>query len=49
VARGGKPHAVVISVDEYERPMAAQADQEDWRDLVTQAREQCRPTWAIGS
>jgi prevent-host-death family protein len=42
VERGGKPHVVVISVDEYERLLAAQEDQEDWRDLVSQAREQVR-------
>ena len=40
--RGGKPHVVVISVDEYARLVAAQEEQEDWRDLVTQAREQVR-------
>jgi hypothetical protein len=33
---------VVISVDEYERLVAAQEGQEDWRDLVSQAREQVR-------
>ncbi|MGD8969247.1 MAG: type II toxin-antitoxin system Phd/YefM family antitoxin [Anaerolineae bacterium] len=42
VERGGKAHVVVISVDEYERLVAAQADQEDWRDLVSLAREQVR-------
>jgi prevent-host-death family protein len=42
VERGGVPHVLVISVDEYERLMAAQEDQEDWRDLVSQAREQVR-------
>jgi len=42
VERGGKPHVVVISVDEYERLMATQEDQEDWRELVSQAREQVR-------
>lgn len=42
VERGGVPHVVVISVDEYERLMAAQADQQDWRDLVSQARERVR-------
>jgi len=42
VERGGKPHVVVISIDAYERLMATQEDQEDWRELVSQAREQVR-------
>ena len=42
VERSGKPHVVVISVDEYERLLAAQEDQEDWRELVSQARAQVR-------
>jgi prevent-host-death family protein len=42
VERSGEPHVVVISVDEYERLMAAQEEQADWRELVAQARAQVR-------
>lgn len=42
VERGGKPHVVVISVEEYERFVAAQEAREGWRELVRQAREQVR-------
>jgi prevent-host-death family protein len=42
VERSGEPHVVVISVDEYERLMAAQEEQEDWRELVAHARAQVR-------
>jgi prevent-host-death family protein len=42
VERSGEPHVVVLSVDEYERLRAAQEEQEDWRALVSQAREQVR-------
>jgi len=42
VERSGEPHVVVISVDEYERLVAAREEQEDWRELVSQAREQVR-------
>ena len=42
VERAGKPHVVVISIDEYERLNAARDDREDWRDLVSQARERVR-------
>jgi prevent-host-death family protein len=42
VERSGEPHVVVISVDEYARLRAAQEKQEDWRELVGQAREQVR-------
>jgi prevent-host-death family protein len=42
VEHSGKPHVVVISVDKYERLLAAQEKQEDWRELVDQAREQVR-------
>ncbi len=40
VEHGGKPHVVVISVEQYERLLAAQKEGEDWRELVRQAREQ---------
>jgi prevent-host-death family protein len=42
VERSGEPHVVVISVDQYERLMAAQEEHEDWRELVRQARAQVR-------
>ena len=42
VERGGKPHVVVLSVDQYEDLLAGQQHQEDWRELVQQAREQIR-------
>ena len=40
VERGGKPHVVLLAVDEYERLRAGQQEQEDWRSLVRQARQQ---------
>jgi prevent-host-death family protein len=40
VERGGKPHVVVISVDEYERLVAGRQDGTTWQDLVRQARDQ---------
>ena len=40
VERGGKPHVVVLSVDEYDRLLTGQQEQDDWRHLVRQAREQ---------
>jgi prevent-host-death family protein len=42
VERSGEPHVVVISIQAYERLLAAQEEQEDWRELVAQAREQVR-------
>jgi prevent-host-death family protein len=42
VERSGEPHVVVLSIDAYERLVAAQEEQEDWRELVSQAREQVR-------
>ncbi len=42
VERSGEPHVVMISVDEYERLRAAQERQQDWRELVSQARAQVR-------
>jgi prevent-host-death family protein len=42
VERGGKPHVVVISAGEYERLLAGQREEDDWRDLVCRAREQIR-------
>ncbi len=40
VERGGKPHVVVLSVDKYESLLTGQQEQEDWRELVHQARAQ---------
>jgi prevent-host-death family protein len=40
VERGGKPQVVVLSVAEYERLLAAQPKQADWKELVRRAREQ---------
>jgi prevent-host-death family protein len=42
VERGGKPQVVVLSVTEYERLLAAQLKQADWKELVRRAREQVR-------
>jgi prevent-host-death family protein len=39
VERAGKSHVVVLSVDEYERLLRGQ-HQDDWQDLVRQARAQ---------
>lgn len=40
VEHSGRPYVVVLSVDRYQRLLAAQEEGEDWRDLVRQAREQ---------
>jgi prevent-host-death family protein len=40
VERGGRPHVVVISVDEYERLVAGRQEGTTWHDLVRQARDQ---------
>jgi len=42
VERGGKSHVVVLSVAEYERLLKGQRQQEDWKELVDQARAQIR-------
>lgn len=42
VERGGKSHVVVLSVEEYERLLKGQQQQDDWQELVRQAREQIR-------
>jgi prevent-host-death family protein len=39
VERGGKPHVVVISMEEYERLRKVQRH-DDWKELVQQARHQ---------
>ena len=38
----GKPHVVVISMEEYKRLPATQEEREGWRGLVRQAQEQVR-------
>ena len=45
VERGGKPCVVVLPIDEYERLKAGQR-QEDWEDLVDQARAGVRAALA---
>ena len=40
VERGGKSHVVVLSVDEYERLLKGQRQQDNWQELVRQARAQ---------
>ena len=42
VEHSGKPRVVVMSVDRYERLLAAQEDKKDWQDLVRRAREQVK-------
>jgi prevent-host-death family protein len=39
VERGGKPHVVVISMEEYERLRKGHR-RDDWKELVQQARDQ---------
>ena len=41
VERAGKPLAVILSMDEYER-LAAPEEEPAWKTLVQQAREQIR-------
>lgn len=41
VERAGKPLAVILSMDEYER-LSAPDEEPDWKTLVQQAREQIR-------
>jgi prevent-host-death family protein len=40
VEHSGKPHVVVLSMETYQRLLAAHEEHEDWRDLVCQARAQ---------
>jgi prevent-host-death family protein len=40
VERAGKPHVVVLAVDEYERLLTGRQAQDDWRELARQARDQ---------
>ena len=42
VEHSGSPRVVVLSVAAYERLLAGQDAQEDWRELVDRAREQIR-------
>jgi prevent-host-death family protein len=46
VERGGKPQVVLLSVEEYERLRAGQAERSDWRELVRRSREQIREALA---
>lgn len=41
IERGGSPHVVLLAVEEYERLLQDQQE-EDWQDLVAKAREQIR-------
>lgn len=45
VERGGKPRAVVLSIDEYRRLQASDGPQEDWWSLVEQAQERFKREW----
>ena len=45
VERGGKPYVVVLPIDEYERLTAGER-QDDWEDLVDQARAGVRAALA---
>jgi prevent-host-death family protein len=42
VERSGQAHVVVLSVEEYERLLRGQEQQQDWKELVTQSRERVR-------
>lgn len=42
IEHSGKPHAVLLSMETYERLLAAQEAQQDWRELVARARDQMR-------
>ena len=39
VERGGKPHVVLLSVEEYQR-LRKQQQQDEWKEFVTGARAQ---------
>jgi prevent-host-death family protein len=42
IEHSGEPHAVLLSVDSYQRLVAGLAQESDWRTLVQQARELIR-------
>jgi prevent-host-death family protein len=42
IERSGRPHAVLLSVETYERLLAAHEAQHDWRDKVDAARARVR-------
>ena len=48
VERYGEPQVVILSVDEYQRLLAAAAQRPDWQDLVSRARDQVRTDLAGG-
>ena len=40
VERGGRSHVVILSVEEFERLLRGQRQENDWKHLLRQAREQ---------
>jgi prevent-host-death family protein len=42
VERSGEPYVVLLAIRAYERLVAAQEEQEDWRELVARSRDQIR-------
>ncbi len=42
VEHSGKPHVVILPVEQYERLVTAQEEFEDWRELVRRSREAVR-------
>jgi prevent-host-death family protein len=42
VERQGKPQVVVVSIQEYERLLAGQREQEEWRRLLRETHELIR-------
>jgi prevent-host-death family protein len=45
VERGGKPQAIVMSIDEYDRLRRGQDKLDDWWDLVMRSQERFRREW----
>lgn len=45
VERGGKPQAVVMSIDEYDRLRKRNGHDDDWWDLVMRSQERFRREW----
>jgi PHD/YefM family antitoxin component YafN of YafNO toxin-antitoxin module len=42
IERSGEPYVVLPSVRAYDRLVAAQEEQEDWRELVARSRDKLR-------
>ncbi len=42
VERHGKPHVVLMSIDQYDRLVDGEDEQRDWRELVSRARAHVR-------